>query len=316
MHTCERRYYFQYLVPARINSRDKTLQEIAFLKKLKNIPMWKGGIFHSLLAEYFRKANQGTRVSLIDLLKAYLQEMKGQWKLSISNSYKFNLGNIVRKDTFTLFEHLYQEKLSENSLKDTIQDVISWTERFDTWLQNVNFHDDLSQASQIWIEPLSYGREMQGFEVDGVWVITKVDLAFLFQDRKFAIFDWKTSIPNTQPTRQITQPEFQAAVYQLWPHLKLFKPLNTISAHFVYLGNTEVKRQIFRIDENIREYTLSLIRRSVSRMQYFNNLHFDKFQKIVNHNFCLNLDDLDFAVYEKACIFCPFRRLCQRELEI
>ena len=55
LNTCERQYYFDYLAPARINSRDTTLKEIAFLKKLTNIPMWQGNIFHSVVANSLKR---------------------------------------------------------------------------------------------------------------------------------------------------------------------------------------------------------------------------------------------------------------------
>ncbi len=53
LHSCERKYYFQYLAPARINSSNPILREIAFLKKLKTVPLWKGSLFHEVIAQYF-----------------------------------------------------------------------------------------------------------------------------------------------------------------------------------------------------------------------------------------------------------------------
>jgi len=39
LHLCEKKYYFQYLVPAKINSKNTLFREIAFFKKFKNLSM-------------------------------------------------------------------------------------------------------------------------------------------------------------------------------------------------------------------------------------------------------------------------------------
>ncbi len=315
LHTCERRYYFHYLAPARINSRNKTLREIAFLKKLKNVPMWKGDIFHSLVAEYLHRVYQKTQLLPIDLFDTYEQKMQDQWKSSMNSELQPNSKVFGQGNELMLFEHFYKGNLSENSLSDAIRGVKNWVSRFSVWVEDVAFHKEILQASQTWIEPQIYGTEAPSFELDGIQIIAKVDLAFLTQEGQFNIFDWKTSIHSTQPARQFNQAEFQAAVYQLWPHLKFGKSLDTIRAHLVYLGGEMVEQRTFKIDENMRVYTLSLIRRSISRMQHFSKVH-DGVQLTLNHNTYLTLDDLDFAAYEKACSYCPFKILCQRRLEI
>jgi glucose dehydrogenase len=184
------------------------------------------------------------------------------------------------------------------------------------WNEDENIIEMSLKSPQIWIEPPTYGQEVTGFEIDRIQVITKVDLAFLNSEEQFIIFDWKTSVPVNQTTYWITQPGFQAAVYQLWANLSFKIALSNINAHFIYFGSTHPKKLSFTIDENMKEYTLSLIRRSTSRMKYFHQqIHHDNLQLTLDRILRLTLDDLDFAYTEKSCIYCPFKRICRRELE-
>lgn len=277
--------------------------------------MWEGATFHSLVAEYLRRVYQKTQLLPIDLFDTYEQKMRDQWKSSMNSELQPISKVFGQSNGLMLFEHFYRGNQSGSALADAIQDVKNWINRFSVWVDDIALHTQILQASQTWIEPQIYGTEAPSFELDGIQIITKADLAFLTQEGQFNIFDWKTSIPSTQPARQFNQAEIQAAVYQLWPHLKFGKSLDSIRAHLLYLGGEMVEQRTFKTDENMRVYTLSLIRRSISRMQHFSKTH-DSVQLTLDRDTYLTLDDLDFAAYEKACSYCPFKILCQRRLEI
>ena len=295
------------------------LKEIAFLRKVTNIPMWKGKAFHSIVAEFLGRIYQGHKISLIEVSKRHIKQMENQWNSSKKITEVGKLSKSIYNSQQTdiiLLEHFYQEDLPQNSLGSAIQDVESWIDRFAIWIKKENIERAILKSSEAWIEPPTYGSESIGFEIDGIQVMTKVDLAILDSQGSFIIFDWKTSVPIGQPMYGITQPEFQAAVYQLWPNLKFDKPLNRISAHFLYLGSELPKEHSFQLDENMKEYTLSLIRRSISRMKYFHQIHHDNLQLTLDGMLHLTLNDLNFAYTEKSCIYCPFKGICRRELGI
>ena len=151
--------------------------------------MWKGATFHSLVAEYLRKVYQRIELLPIDLFDTYEQKMRNQWEFSTNyvsspNSKVFDQGNGI-----VLSEHFYQKNPSESFLADAIKDVENWAKRFSTWVENTVLYRDIHQVSQIWIEPQIYGTEAPGFELDGIQIITKVDLAFLTPEGQFNIFD-------------------------------------------------------------------------------------------------------------------------------
>lgn len=304
LHICERRYYFQYLAAARINSRDETLREIAFLKKLKNLAMWKGDIFHALVADYFQAVRRSKVLSIEDLITEHQNKMRREWRFSASKAFRLNPRAISDDGGLALFEHEYDENLSEEDFAEAARDVGQWAHQFAGWAADRDIALAVQRAEQVWIEPPTYGPRAPGFMFDGVQVLTKVDLALQSLDGNFVIFDWKTGMPSPRPSQQFDHAEFQVSVYQLWPHLGQGRPLDSIKAHLVYMAGEPVQKT-FSIDQNLREHTLSLIRRSIARVLHFENLRKQE---------GLSLEDLNYAAFPWICKRCPFKRVCQRAL--
>ena len=307
LQTCERRYYFQYLAPARVNSQDEMLREIALLKKLKSIPMWQGELFHSLAAEYLQNALR--RVSLrphvlLDKMKA---RIKHEWEAAASTMAHQNVRSVDASGTVTLFEHEYNEIPEGIDYIDVTHHVENLFWKFVAWVEDQGLVRSIQHAKNVWIEPQMFGPRAPGFEVDGIKVLIKVDLALLTCDKQFEIFDWKTGALPSHPAGATSQAEFQVAVYQIWPHLAFHHPLDAIQAHLVYVSADTVSQQTFDLDQNVLAYTLGIVRRSVADTLFYDNGY---------QNAELSLDDFDFAAIPSACQKCSFKRLCQRTLEI
>jgi len=306
LNTCERRYYFDYIVPARINSRDSKLKEIAFFKKLTNIPMWQGNIFHSVVANSLKRIQRGDSLLSKTWLNSLKNKVEKEWAFSENRSFRDNPQLIDKDGGLALFEHEYDAELEGKNAKVILEFLESLVNRFTSWAEQTDLKKVVQGAKQIWIEPNIYGSHAPGFVIDNVQVIAKVDLALVTPDKKFKIFDWKTGSSSSRLSWPNSQAEFQMGVYQLWPHLSLGYPLESIEAHLVYFGSAPVKHETFQIDLEQREYTLSLIRRSIARVLRFSN-NDDKLK--------LSLEDFDFANSVKACQQCQFKKLCQRLLE-
>lgn len=90
LRACERRYYFQYLAPAKLNSRSALFQEVALLKRIKNIPMWQGELFHSLAADYWTQIRLGTFQGPEPLLTEMQIHAQTTWDFSVGRSYTLN----------------------------------------------------------------------------------------------------------------------------------------------------------------------------------------------------------------------------------
>ncbi len=307
LQTCERRYYFQYLAPAKSNSRDETLREIALLKKLKSIPMWQGELFHSLVAGYLEGVRQKTPDHPLALLHKIKARIKREWEESASTLVRSSARSVNAGGNVTLFEHEYNEIPMDVDYREVTHFVENLFWKFVAWVEEQGLVLSIQQAKNVWIEPQMFGPQAPGFEVDGVKVLIKVDLALLTCDEQFEIFDWKTGPLPSHAAGAMSQAEFQVAVYQLWPHLAFHHPLDAIQAHLVYIGADSVFQQGFDIDQNVLAYTLGLVRRSIAQVLFYDNGY---------QNAELSLDDFDFAATPSACQKCSFKRLCQRTLEI
>lgn len=306
LQACERRYYYQYLAPAKINSRNETLREIARLKRLKNIPMWQGELFHSLAAEYLQNARQqfpSRPLFLLDKMKARISR---EWEASASAMFHLNNPTIDTNGAFILFEHEYDELPREIDSIVVTHRVEELFLRFVTWAEEKGLRRAVQQAKNVWIEPQMFGPQAPGFVVDGVKVLIKVDLALLTVDGQFEIFDWKTGGPPLYSMGAMSQGEFQVSVYQTWPHMAFRHPLDAIQAYLVYIGADPAIQQTFGIDQDALAYTLSVVRRSIAHV-----LSYDSGYQHAE----LSLDDFDFAPIASACEKCSFKRLCQRTLE-
>ncbi len=314
LHSCERKYYFKYLIPARINSRDSSRKQIALLRKLTNVPMWRGKIFHSIIAEYLRNKRKRSGISLEDVLEQFMQLAREQWTSSVNKSSASLLEKIeyVRNNGVLLMEHFYQEDVTEDLLLTTINDIETRVELFKNWTSENNIIAILRGCPKIWIEPGGYGSRATGFKINGNRIIIKVDLALLTPERQFIIFDWKTSSPP-KPMISIDSTAFQALTYQLWPFFTLKVPLENISTRMVFFDKESSTVESYEINENSKEYVLGLIRRSLKKMEYFNQVSHSR-QERLDLVSRFTVKDLDFAYTKYTCIFCSFKLLCRKEL--
>lgn len=306
-NTCERQYYFKYLLNARINSRDSFLKEIGFLKKLTNIPMWKGEIFHSIVAESLQRLKDRKAILPANWYSKLEEKINQEWKFSESKAFREDIKNLDEDGKIALFEHEYNEEIKEQNPGEIFHSIEKWVNQFVNWVERNNLKQLLQNAKKVWIEPKIYGRNVPGFKVDEIDVIAKVDLALVTKDGKFKIFDWKTGNSSLKKMRQFSQAEFQIGVYQLWPHLTLKYSLEVIEAHLVGFGNNSVQHKIHQINWEEKEKILSLIRQNIAQLKRFHN---------PESGVEFSLEDFDFASYESACKSCHFKRLCQKELEI
>lgn len=301
LHSCERKYYFQYMVNARINSRDESLREIAFLKKLKNIHLWKGSILHDIISDYLNYNVKGYSISIDKLLNDYETNIKKQWECSYKKEYDVNKSKIGKGNIFALMEHEYDEELPDGLLYNTIDEIKNQFFKFYDWSEEYTLLKKIRTSSKHWIEPPYFGYNASAFNLDNIKIIAKVDLAIQNRDNSFEIFDWKTGkLPRN--SNRISHDEFQAGVYQLWPNIELNYNLEDIKAHILYLSDETHKS--YEINGNKKEYYLNLIFKSVMKINQL---------EIVKDD--LSFNDLNLAISPKICNLCSFKRLCQREVQ-
>lgn len=331
LEVCERRYFLSYVARPRVNSRAERLRELAVLKKLKTISMWQGEVFHELAAEYLRRG-QFSVPDASQLLAMFVEQMREDWDASASKRYRrppqrrtrtaeldltleLDLGLDVGMDqepvsecdggpgALALFEHEYDLTSGSQLLRDAVAAVELWFERFVAWATTESLLAQIRSARRSWIEPQVFGPGAPGFASGLVQVVTKVDLAFERRDGRFVIYDWKTGPPRpTAPGVIDDDAEYQVTTYQLWPHLRLGIPAESIDAHVVYLGTDPVLLRSYQLDPDTRERVVRRVSRGVRRGLALHG---------AGDHAPLEEADFDFAGHPGMCRWCGFKRICQ-----
>jgi hypothetical protein len=314
LHSCERRYYFQYAASARMDSKNPVIQEIAFLKKVKNIALWKGALLHSIAAEYIKEKVKNDDTDMKSILDRYSELVQAQWKSSVSaaDGSAADQYEIVRKGGLILLEHLAGESIPVGLPELMIDDVFKLALSFAEWTKNTKLNKAMRESSKTWVEPSVFERDAPGFMVDDVRVVAKVDLAVLAKSGGFTIYDWKTGKEPPSSSVFISQPELQASVYQLWPYYGYNKTFDKIRAVFVYLRDGTAIEKEYRMNEDTMLHVTGLIRGSISRMKSLDNIESSSHQQRLDGLSSLTLKDLDFAVSDMHCARCAFKVICRR----
>jgi CRISPR/Cas system-associated exonuclease Cas4 (RecB family) len=228
--------------------------------------------------------------------------MGKQWQESLSL-----VGKAARAADVScrLFEHEYGIHLPEDQLEAVINETSNWIGCFLAWAEDVDLRKAIASARECWIDPDTFGPTAPGFRVEGQQVLVKVDLALKTRNGVFEIWDWKTGKIRERNPNRIDPAALQVNVYQLWPHLQFGVPLENIRAHLVYVAWQPAEEVTYEIDADVREYVLSIVRRSLDRV-----IHFSGRGTVAD----LDIGDFDSAVTPGLCRSCNFKRICLRSV--
>ena len=290
-----------YGLGAKINSRYSLLREIAFLKKLKPSFMWRGELVHGIMADVLKRASR-SKITKIETAKDLLKKRAGdQWDDSKRRALRADPRTSLRPEGPILMEHYYRDLDNGLDLNEVVESAQQQLRNLYSWIDQQGLFEQVVKARKVWIEPALYLSDSPGFMVDDVRFVAKVDMALLTSEN-FKIFDWKTS-NEPKGEFQLSHEHRQASFYAIWPHLEMGHPVEGIEIAVVYVGGTEPNAHNFKvlphhIDDLLADAEL-LVRAS---REYLN----------VENRF--GLEDFDWATSARACYWCPFQQICQREL--
>jgi hypothetical protein len=305
LQACERKYYFQYLAGGRVNSPDPRLRRIGLLKKLQSVSMWKGDCLHWAIARYLSDIRDGARSFVEGLREDLRVKLRREWEFSEQRRFRQQPMSIDRGG-LALLEHEYDQMPATITPESVFGEVNAMVGRFLDWAAGPSgLEAKVADADNTWIEPPGFGPDAPGIFLDGVQVLTKVDLAIEKSGSYFEIYDWKSQEAERGPSPHMGQNELQVRVYQLWPHMTMDLPLQQIFAHLIYLGGAAAEVRSHRLDERAVPLTVSMVRDSIAMAQMFD-------QNIADG--LMNLDDLDYASSPGFCRLCPFKGLCREDL--
>ena len=306
LHTCERKYFFQYLAGARVNSADPMQKRLGMLKKLKNIRMWEGDCLHWAISRFLGAIRDERVLSLEQILEELRRKTETEWQFSEQKRFRTQ-PMLIDKGGVGLVEHEYDTMPEGVSANTVYQGAATALQKFVNWAEaDSGLCEKIRLADNLWIEPPVFGVEAPGFILDGVQIIAKVDLAVQKSRNYFEIYDWKTGDAPVQNGSYITQNELQVCVYQLWPHLSMHLPLGLVSSHLVYMSGETPEVRTHRLDEQSAPLVIQMVRNSVALASRWEK-NFENGQ--------LRLEDLDYAGWPGFCRDCPFKCVCRESLQ-
>ena len=269
--TCKRKYFYSYYAA----NEDP---EIHRLKKLSALPMWAGNVVHSTI-ENFLKAHDAipSPEGQEAIIRAAVHgDMLASWKESEANAI-----------TFRLFEHEYQVPIDADDKKIVVGTVMRSLKNF--------FRSDLLR------EVMAVGRaqwltieDLVSFDVAGVPVFLRMDLAYRDKDGRVVIVDWKTGRGEGRFS------EVQLAGYALYAAQQGWvKSADELRTELAYLA---IPRYVRRsVDQKRLDHAHAFIAKSASTMKAL------LLDPIANLG---RLEDFPMIDRPQTCRRCNFRRLC------
>ena len=270
-HTCRRRYFYSYYV-----APDDP--EVHRLKKLSALPLWAGSVVHETIEEFLkaRDALPSETEQQAMVHAAVHGRLLSDWRESEASSLRFRL-----------FEHEYATPVEPEDKKIVVGTVMRSLRNF---FKSPVLQEALAVGRSQWLTV----EDLVSFEVGGVPVFLRMDLAFRDRQGRVVIVDWKTGRGEGRFS------EIQLAGYALYAARQGWvKSPEEIQTELAYLA---IPRYVRRsVDGRKLDHARAFIEKSASRM------------KALLIDPALNLGRLeDFPMIDRpqACRRCNFRRLC------
>jgi hypothetical protein len=274
-NSCRRRYFYSYYV-----SQDDP--EVQRLKKLSALPLWAGSVVHETI-ETFLKTHDTlpSQTEQEALIRAAIHgEMLASWRQSES-------GPAETPEAFRLFEHEYDVPVEPEDKKILIGIVMRSLRNFfrSSLLKEVL---EVGRAQWLTVE------DLVSFDVAGVPVFLRMDLAFRNREGRVVIVDWKTGRSEGRFN------EVQLAGYALYAARQGWvQAPHELQTELAYLALDKYVRR--NVDARTLANAQAFIEKSASNMR---KLLVDV---ALNQG---RLEDFVMVDRPQLCRRCNFRRLC------
>ena len=269
--TCRRRYFYSYYASA-------DDPEIQRLKKLSALPLWAGSVVHDRIERFLRTAEgMPPQEEQEAIIRSTVHEgMLGDWRDSEQGSLRFRL-----------FEHEYQVTVEPEDKKMVVGTVMRSLRNF---FRSETLKQVLSVGRENWLTL----EDLVSFDLEGVSVFVRMDLAFRDPSGKVVIVDWKTGRGEGRFS------ETQVAGYALYAtEAGWVKGPEEISTELAYLAIPRYVRR--QVTAQTIDRARAFIKKSAGSMK---ELLLDP---LVNQ---ARLEDFPMVERPRICRRCNFRRLC------
>jgi hypothetical protein len=269
--SCRRRYFYSYYASA-------DDPEIHRLKKLSALPLWAGSVVHEAIERFLRASSSLPPPEEQEaFIRSTIHEgMLADWKDSEQGSLRFRL-----------FEHEYQVRVDPEDKKIVVGTVMRSLRHF---FRSETLRQALEAGRERWLTL----EDLVSFQLGGVEVLLRMDLAFRDPSGRVVIVDWKTGRGEGRFS------EVQVASYALYAAQAgwVVSP-EEISTELAYLALPRYVRR--SVTAQTLERTRAFIGKSASTMK---SLLLDP---LVN---AARLEDFPMVERPRVCRRCNFRKLC------
>lgn len=269
--SCQRKYFYSYYAAVED-------PEIRRLKKLSALPLWAGSVVHERIETFLKThdALPGAAAQEAWIRDTIHTGMLGDWRDSEAGSLRFRL-----------FEHEYQAPVDAEDKKIVVGTVMRSLRNF---FRSPTLESAFRAGRGQWLSV----EDLVTFDVGGVPVFLRMDLAYRDTAGKVVIVDWKTGRSEGRFN------DVQVAGYALYASRQGWASApEEIVTELAYLALGRYVRK--SVDARRLEYARSFIEKSASKMK---GLLLDPLANLARME--------DFARIDRPqmCRRCNYRKLC------
>lgn len=274
--SCQRKYFYSYYAAGED-------EEIRRLKKLSALPLWAGSVVHERIETFLKThdAIPGPAAQEAWIRDTIHTGMLSDWRESEAGSLRFRL-----------FEHEYQVPVEAEDKKIVVGTVMRSLRNF---FKSPTLESAFQAGKDQWLSI----EDLVSFDVGGVQVFLRMDLAYRNRAGKVIIVDWKTGRSEGRFN------DIQVAGYALYAsHQGWASSPEEIETELAYLALPKYVRK--SVDSARLEHAHAFIEKSAGKMK---SLLLDPIA---------NLGQLeDFARIDRPqiCRRCNYRKLCFPRIE-
>jgi hypothetical protein len=269
--TCRRRYFYSYYA-----ANDDP--EIRRLKKLSALPLWAGNVVHETIEGLLKERDTApSDVEAEAIVRSAVHDrMLADWRDSEAGSPRFRL-----------FEHEYATPIEAEDKKIVVGIVMRSLRNF---FKSPTLASALAAGRSRWLTV----EDLVSFDVDGVNVFLRMDLAYRDPEGRVVIVDWKTGRGEGRFN------EIQMAGYALYAAREGWAASpEEIQTELAYLA---IPRYVRRsIDAKRLEQARAFVAKSAGRMKA---LLLDPSVNLAR------IEDFPMIERPQVCRRCNFRALC------
>ena len=269
--TCRRKYFYAYYAAAED-------PEIRRLKKLSALPLWAGSVVHETIESFLKSRDAIPPAEEQEALirSAVHGQMLSEWRESEAGSPRFRL-----------FEHEYQVPVDPEDKKIAVGTVMRSLRNF---FKSPTLQQALSVGREHWLSL----EDLVSYDLEGIPVFLRMDLAFRDAHGTVVIVDWKTGRQEGRFN------EVQLGSYALYAADQGWvQEAEELQTELAYLVIPRYVRR--RVDHKQLEQTRAFIGKSGSTMK---DVLLDPVANLAR------LEDFPMIERPRVCQRCNFRRLC------